>query len=379
MQTVGETLNRKENDLSNWSTEQKLDLMWKRFVHDDAWFAKQRLLEEGDKPHIAYFPVREGVCTHTPKHKRKNCPDVHKVVFNKQYLLDHLQAKATYAPYQVSRDDTVKWLCLDIDYGDQTASLAISLAREIYKMFGDKKSLIEFSGSKGHHVWVFFDEPIPAGYALSLGHALSQRVDIPEGGVIEIYPKQNSRKLLGSTVKLPLGIHQKTGNRCMFKEPTKQGLVQYEDQWKALNDVIPLSSKMIMERFAEFESERPKERINPEPAPACLLNIMENGISEGFRDEPTFKIACYLRAKGLPEDMALSSLQEWNQRNRDPLDEEQLETKVESAYSSDYSYLPCSSPLFDHACISTCPFYKHKERLRWRNKNKSSIGVLCKE
>lgn len=353
--------------------------MWKRFVNDKAWFAQQKMIDEGNKQTSVYFPVREGVCNHTPKHKRKDCPDVHKVEFNRSHLLEHLQGKATYAPYQVSSTSTVKWLCLDIDYGDKTDKLAIDLAREVYKMFGDKRSLIEYSGSKGHHVWVFFDEPIPAGYALSLGHALSQRIDIPAGGVVEIYPKQTSRRLLGNTVKLPLGIHQKTGKRCMFKEPTKSGLVQYEDQWKALKEVQPLSSKMVMERFAEFESEKPRASMNPEPAPACLIDIMENGVRSGFKDEPTFKIACYLRAKGLPENMALSSMQEWNNRNEDPLDEDQLETKVESAYSSDYSYLPCSSPLFDHACKSTCPFFTHKKRIRWRNKDKSPIGVISSE
>lgn len=378
MQISGAKPNRKEFIL-NWSTDQKLDLMWERFVNDNAWFAEQVIIEEDGKTRTAYYPMREGVCNHTPKHKRKDCPDVKKTLFTKEFLLSHLQGKTTYAPYQVSDKNTVKWLCLDIDYGDETAEISIKLAREIYKMFGDQRSLIEFSGSKGHHVWVFFDEPIPAGYALSLGHALSQRIDLPVGAVIEIYPKQTSRRLLGNAVKLPLGIHKKTGNRCMFQQPTKQGLVQYEDQWKALAEVKPLSAKMVMERFAEFESEKPKESIDPEPAPACLIDIMQNGIRAGFKDEPTFKLANYFRAKGLPEDMALASLTEWNSRNKDPVDEDQLEQKVESAYSSDYSYLPCSSPLFDSTCVSTCPFFKHKVRLRWRHKDKSPIGVICKE
>ena len=360
------------------STQEKLDLMWKRFVHDDdAWFAMMKYKE--DVGETFYFPMRSGWCEHEPKHSRKDCPDVKVLTFNKDYMLEHLQGKATYAPYQVSKDNKVKWLCLDIDYGDKTADAAIRLCREIHKLFGKNTYLVEFSGSKGYHVWLFFDEPLPAGFAMSLGHMLSQRIDVPLGAAIEVYPKQASRKLTGNAVKLPLGVHQKTGNRCMFFEPTKEGLVEYKDQWQALENVVPLASEMVMSRFSEFESDKPRDRSTPENVPSCLMDIMDNGVHAGFKDEPAFRLACYLRSKGIPEYLATSMLQEWNLKNDEPIHDDVLERKIDSAYSDEYSYLPCGSVLFDHICVSTCPFYKGKERIRWKRKDKSSIGVICRE
>lgn len=361
------------------STQEKLDLMWKRFINDDGdvWFAMMKYDEE--KNDTFYFPMRSGWCSHEPKHKRKECPDVKIAHFDKDYLMEHLQGKKTYAVYQVSKTNTVKWLCLDIDYGDETADAALRLGREIYKLFGSDKFLIEFSGSKGYHVWLFFDTPLPAGYAMSLGHMLSQRIEVPAGAAIEIYPKQTSRKLTGNAVKLPLGVHQKSGNRCMFQRPTKSGLVEYEDQWQALEDVEPLSTKMIMERFSEFESDRPRTKTTAENAPSCLIEIMDKGVQPGFKDEPAFRLACYLRSKGIPEDLATSMLREWNLKNVEPLDEDVLERKIESGYSDEYSYLPCGSVLFDHVCVSTCPFFKGKERIRWKDKTKSPKGVICRE
>lgn len=378
MLTSGERPSRKENIL-NWTTEDKLDLMWDRFVNEGAWFAKQKAIVDGNQIKIVYFPMRSGECTHEPKHRAKDCPDIHKLEFTKEYLLEHLQGKHTFAPYQVSRHDTVKWLCLDLDYGEETGKLAIQLSKQIYDMFKGNYSLIEDSGSKGHHVWLFFDEPIPAGYAISLGHALSQRVTLPPGGSIEVYPKQSSRKLLGNTVKLPLGVHQKTQRRCMFQKSSGGQLVNYENQWEALKNVKLLSSELIKTRFQEYSSDRPRDEIDPEPAPACLIEIMEIGVRPGFKDEPTFKLACYLRAKGISESMALASLREWNRLNQDPVDDDQIEIKVESAYGSDYGYLPCSSPLFDHVCVSTCPYFEYKERIRWRNPSKSPKGVISRE
>jgi len=360
--------------------------MWEYFIYDNAWFAKQLLLppKEGqEKPEIIYFPLRKGKCNH-PKgtHAKKDCPDVKHEIFTKAHLLEHLQGKSTFAPYQLSKDNKVKWLCLDIDgreSKEMNMSFAISLHKEVEALLGQNTCLIEDSGSKGYHLWIFFDNLLPAGYAVSLGHMLSQRLSIPKGVGLEVYPKQASRKLLGNTVKLPLGVHRKTGNRCMFVTIKSDKLVEAESAWEALKKITKVSSQAIMTRFEEFEEDRPRDRTLPEDVPLCLMEILDKGIEPGFKDEPVFKLSCYLNAKGFPEWLTRETLHVWNNKNTHPIAEDVLERKIDSAYEGDYSYLPCASPLFDHICKSTCPFFNNKKRIRWKDKEKSPLGVICRE
>jgi hypothetical protein len=84
-----------------------------------------------------------------------------------------------------------------------------------------QRPLVEFSGGKGYHFWYFFDEPQPAGRvkAALTGIANQIRNDLSLFQ-LEVFPKQDhlSGQGFGNLVKLPLGIHRKTGKRSYFCE-----------------------------------------------------------------------------------------------------------------------------------------------------------------
>lgn len=355
---------------------EKIELFFERFVHDNSIFAEQKYYPDMG---VAYFPMREGSCTHSPRHAKKDCPDIRNIIFEKKHLLMHLQGKKTYAPYQISEDNKVKWLCLDFDSVlAEDDPLVVKTVKNACKKLSVKFEngfLLEGSGSKGYHIWIFFKEPLEAEYAYSFGHALADSIETPEEISIEVYPKQTTRRILGNTVKPPFGVHQKTGNRCWILD--QETLEPVEDQWESLKNVRTIRPDWVRKNYTpsptqDVESSDSKAMW----APTCLVHLMEKGGHAGFKDEPAFKLACYLRSKGIPKDLAETMLLEWNNKNSPPMRENVILTKIDSAYANDYSWRPCGLPTFDHICHSTCPFFKDKVKYRWGDKEGDPRGVI---
>jgi hypothetical protein len=85
----------------------------------------------------------------------------------------------------------------------------------------DMPPLMEDSGYKGRHLWLFFDVPEPARVVHQFGSLLLRTFDIRTPDIqIEFFPKQASAGGgLGNLIKLPLGIHRRTGRRSRFLQP----------------------------------------------------------------------------------------------------------------------------------------------------------------
>lgn len=375
-------------------TNQKLMLMMTRFVNPNSKFAEQVYFPENytrsdgsvRKKGTYFFPVRSGSCTHIPKHKKlRDCPDCVELEFSRKHLRQHLSGAKTYAPYQLSDDNHVKWICLDVDSYDDIDDVLIrkattDIVKEVNKLLGKGHCLVEKSGSKGYHIWLFFEEPVKADAAFSLGHMIKSEVTTVSEIIIEVFPKQTGNKLFGNTVKLPLGVHQKTGDRCFF---VKGDFTTYEDQWEVLAGVKTVSQAWINDHIKVIEkstsSATPSGSGQKAYVPLCLTDIMRNGCGEGIRDEAAFRIACYYRDKDYPEYMAEAGLDEWNSRNQPPLEKDVLEVKIDSAYSSQYSWRPCHLPGLDPYCHSECTYFDRKVEQRWFKKDASPVGVISRD
>jgi hypothetical protein len=78
--------------------------------------------------------------------------------------------------------------------------------------------LFEDSGYKGRHLWVFLEQPETAEVLHALGRLLLARLGagLADGLHLEFFPKQGGVKSqgLGNLIKLPLGVHRRTGRRA---------------------------------------------------------------------------------------------------------------------------------------------------------------------
>lgn len=225
-----------------------------------------------------YYPVcgnfwRNGIC---PKRDRKKvkCRDC----VNQQYM--PLRQKDLYAHlvgekencsdvigvYPTLADETCNFLVFDFDHHGKDDSIDISeesdwrrdvdALRRICLQNGIP-ALVERSRSgRGAHVWLFFEEAIPAYVARRFGSALltkgaesvSQRDfrsydrmlpaqdHLPEGG-------------LGNLIALPLqGRALQQGNSAFIDEKW----VAYPDQWDTLRKVKRISKKFVEEKTKEW-------------------------------------------------------------------------------------------------------------------------------
>lgn len=357
-----------------------LDLYWERFIHRVDNFAEQKQIERDGKKEWTFLRVFDGFCRHTPRHRLSECPSVNPVSITRKHLQEHLDGEQTYGVYQLM-DGTIKWVCFDVDInkGEEINRRNKDRIREITTQISKRLDdcrvphLIEFSGNKGMHVWVFFSEPVTAAKGMAFGRFILDEVTVDVECHVELFPKQVTATHLGSVVKLPFALHRKSGLRSCF---LTRDFEQERDQWAALRKVRPLTPQGLDNFLDYFEIDVSElERIQTRGAEEnthnrglpCFNTLMASGASEGGRDELTFRLAVYLKNHGMSEPMVYASLDTWNEQNDPPLSDETLRRKVESAFLRDYSHYPCLIKEMDPYCDSSCPFYENKMKKKKRS------------
>jgi hypothetical protein len=157
--------------------------------------------------------------------------------FTVQVARNHLLGSITVGVYPLRLDSTVTFFAFDVDMTRRALARArgsVSEARRLKALVATETralhqalaglgvpALIEDSGYKGRHLWVFLAQPEDAAVARAFG-TLFLRVHgprVPELAV-EFFPKQASAEGgVGNLIKLPLGIHRRSGRRSRFLLP----------------------------------------------------------------------------------------------------------------------------------------------------------------
>ncbi len=124
--------------------------------------------------------------------------------FSDEVLKKHLQGLITVGSFQIDpKTNMVKWICFDFDGEleqefEKSRTLYMRLVKKGYK------PLLEFSGRRGYHVWLFI-EATDASIAKKFAHEIASGIEVSE-----IFPKQEkiAQTGFGGQVKLPLGLHR---------------------------------------------------------------------------------------------------------------------------------------------------------------------------
>ena len=270
---------------------------------------------------------------------------------NRGALLRHLQGEITLAVYP-GREVT-KWMCIDVDSHDP------GLIHDVIIAMGKVgiKPVIENSGNKGFHFWVFFRKPIANWKARKIGRAISEKH--------EVFPKQDRVVFgkLGAPIKLPLGGHLATNVRCRFVD---RHLNAYPDQLGHLHTVVKHDGEMLWKRMG-FEKqdhvEAEEHQDGPSTVKPCVKRIIREGVPAGSRNQAGYIIACECRRAGLPKSETRGVLRSWNLRDQPPLALEEIRAIVRSSYEKDYTY-GCASdgPLRSLVRCENpeeCPYFRH--------------------
>jgi hypothetical protein len=126
-------------------------------------------------------------------------------------LSAHLQGALTLALASTDARGACRWVCLDVDAPGMLPQL-LSLRSALAEL--SLPGLVEAS-RRGGHLWLFFDEPLPAVaarfvVAKALEAVSADGMEVPAH---ERYPDAPGSGGIGHAMRLPLGIHRKTGKR----------------------------------------------------------------------------------------------------------------------------------------------------------------------
>lgn len=287
--------------------------------------------------------------------------------FTPKKLEQHLKGEISAGFYLIRpRDSSVRVMAFDIDKDDKALCQAIgqSLVRDV----PDTSILIEKTGGRGWHVWVFIDDWLDARSARAFMRSILDRISLTYP--VELYPKQDRIRAdgLGNLVRLPLGVHHKTN------EPGKLynafGLeFEVED---GPNPELPIEPapisaiRMISKEQQDKEQAKLPDFVGSGPGTLPCIDSFQQGVGEGFRDEAMFRLSAYLHRQQIPIEAAWITLEKANENNKPPLSSSELSVKLNSAYSGGGYGLPCSSDLVgldSPFCNPTCPVYSTaKER-----------------
>jgi len=121
----------------------------------------------------------------------------------------------------------------------------------------DTESYLERS-RRGGHLWLFFEKLLPGREIRKFGQGLLKHINIDS---VELFPKQNKLKTgPGSLVRLPFGVHRKSGKRYGFYNTQGQPIAPALS-WQIMvledRETVPTA---VFEQFRDIGSRKPERR-----------------------------------------------------------------------------------------------------------------------
>lgn len=229
-------------------------------------------------------------------------------------IRNHLLGSITVGVYPIRMDGTCTFFALDLDItkaaiekasGKVDASKVLRAAiRSTVLLLAEKffalgiTPLLEDSGYKGRHLWFFLDQPETAETLHKLGQLLLAWLLplLPDGLNLEFFPKQASLKGkgLGNLIKLPLGIHRRTGRRAFLlnasgdvlqnpfgflrtvRKLDRPAIIQLFDFLKSIPVVSPVPISVSDSSTSIVASDQIPLTASPPPSKALVPDWNEN-------------------------------------------------------------------------------------------------------
>jgi hypothetical protein len=240
----------------------------------------------------------------------------------------HLTGKESLGVYPLLQDGTCHWCAADVDVED--LKKAVQLVEALAALGVGRGVWIERSKSKGYHVFIFFDAPVPAVTARTVMKTALRAAGLPV--TTEIFPKQSAlsdETRFGNYLNLPYHAAGKTDRRVMLD----------------LRTLYPLSVHDFLERLEPFPASALPLVLESLPAPLAdetrddrnprgwLPAMLATPIAKGGRRPSLTRFAGALRVRDIEEDAAVYLGHFWNAvQFRPPLSDEEVEKHVRGIY-----------------------------------------------
>jgi len=147
------------------------------------------------------------------------------------HIIDHLKGNITLGLYLLDARGYSRYSVLDVDDEENFNKLTSALGSVNFPTYLERSR-------RGGHLWMFFENEVEGGRAKRFGETVRDRFNIQA----EVFPKQ-AKSEVGSLVRMPFGIHRKTGERYMFIKPDLFPLGTWREQLREISNPqkIPLN------------------------------------------------------------------------------------------------------------------------------------------
>lgn len=154
----------------------------------------------------------------------------------------HLKGEISLGVYILNAQNMAQYAVIDAD--DETGY------EKLLEVHGSLPipSYLETS-RRGGHLWFFFSEKVTGKVAKNFGLEIAKRHLIEA----EVFPKQAESTGPGSCIRMPFGIHQKSGTRYPF-----MGLGGWSDQLQALTHPERISVEVVL----SYQYQEPKKKYH---------------------------------------------------------------------------------------------------------------------
>lgn len=244
------------------------------FEQEQIYSDKIPHLNETDiKKYMDLFIGREDIyATASVNYNGKLVYDMVSEPLVEEVIAKHIEGERVVASYIQRNNNTVKFIVFDVDLSKKTL-LQIGDHKEFYQQYINKaldvakyikrilsrfgiEAVLEFSGFRGYHVWIFMEEWISTRYANLLQDAVLKNLIIEHNGInVECFPNRTRVKgdKLGQALKLPWAKHYRSNQYSLFVDDNGQVV---SDQKTILYDSVQYSVAKIKRIIAANTGEQ---------------------------------------------------------------------------------------------------------------------------
>lgn len=242
------------NDAHTFSVEEKIKIFRGLFRGREDVFALRwisRAGKSGYSPACANEWLKD-IC-HKPSAGCFECPNKRHPPLTDETIYNHLVGKHTVGIYPLSADETCRLLAVDFDKSAWRADAEVFLA--VCRDLELPVALERSRSGNGCHIWMFFDENLPAALARKLGtliitKSLDKRYQMGFGSYDRLFPNQDTMPKggYGNLIALPLQKSPRESGNTVFLDGNFE---PYSDQWSYLTSIKKISLQMITDIVGE--------------------------------------------------------------------------------------------------------------------------------
>jgi superfamily II DNA or RNA helicase len=189
-----------------------------------------------------------------PKIRCTDCQNQKFLPLDLNAIESHLRGAVTIGTYAIRSDDSCVFLACDFDETSWKAD--VTTFRETGRSLGIEVLVERSRSGNGAHAWIFFEGPIPAKTARSLGTLIlakcsERNLRLSLESYDRFFPSQDylPKGGFGNLIALPLQRSPRSEGNSVFLD---EAMLPYEDQWAALNGVRRLGLSEVQRLLSEY-------------------------------------------------------------------------------------------------------------------------------